>query len=144
MNFRLLALIVMGGLAAPAHDLVLTAERTGSAIVVRAAYAGTEACPFAGIEVYSPAGPKVEHQNGRTDRTGRFAFLPDQPGTWRVVVDDELGHRVELQVPVTEGGNLPLNGTQPVWQKALTGAALILGLTGAWYGWQRRPKPGPR
>ncbi|MCX6594762.1 MAG: hypothetical protein NTV70_00155 [Acidobacteria bacterium] len=143
MRLRLTILAAVA-LTASAHDLVLTAERTGAAVVIRAAYAGTEPCPFAPTEVFSPAGPKTEHQNGRTDRTGRFAFLPDQPGTWRVVVDDELGHRVEIQVPVTEGANLPLGGAQPVWQKALTGAALILGLTGGWYGWKRRPKPEPR
>ncbi|MCX6591561.1 MAG: hypothetical protein NTZ56_08560 [Acidobacteria bacterium] len=137
-------LLVLAGLAASAHDLVLTAERTGAAIVVRAAYAGTEPCPFASTEIFSPAGPKAEHQNGRTDRTGRFAFLPDQPGNWRVVVDDELGHRVELTIPVNEAASLAVSGAQPVWQKAITGAALILGLMGGWYGWKMRARSNSR
>ena len=139
MSFRL-GLLALVGLSASAHDLVLTAERTGAAVVIRAAYAGTEPCPFAATEIFSPAAAKTEYQNGRTDRTGRFAFVPDQPGNWRVVVDDELGHRVELTVPVAEGATLAVSGTQPVWQKALTGAALILGLMGGWYGWKMRAR----
>lgn len=139
MNWRF-GLVVLAGLTACAHDLVLTAERTGAAVVIRAAYAGSEPCPFASTEIFSPAGSKTEYQNGRTDRTGRFAFLPDQPGNWRVVVDDELGHRVGLTVPVTEGASLAVSGAQPVWQKAITGAALILGLMGGWYGWKMRAR----
>ena len=56
---------------------------------------------YAKVEVYSPADAKVEFQNGRTDAQGRFAFMPDTPGQWRIIMADNMGHRVEHAVDVS-------------------------------------------
>ena len=53
-------------------------------------------------KVFSPADEKIAYQSGRTDEGGRFAFTPNKPGTWRVIVSDEDGHRAEATVNVTE------------------------------------------
>ena len=42
-----------------------------------------------------------EFQNGRTDAQGRFAFLPDKPGTWTIVVADNMGHKVSHPMTIT-------------------------------------------
>ena len=126
-------------ISASAHDLQVTFERQNSIIVARAAYAGTEPCSYASVLVYGPGETKTEHQNGRTDTQGLFAFVPDRPGIWRFVIDDDMGHRKDLTVDVTATtGPVTVTAQLPPWQKALTGAAVILGLTGFLYGWKAR------
>jgi nickel transport protein len=125
--------------SASAHDLQVSFDRQNTIVIARAAYAGTEPCPYASVLVYAPGETKTEHQNGRTDAQGLFAFVPDRPGIWRFVIDDEMGHRKDMTVDVTAaGGPVTVSAQLPVWQKALTGAALILALTGFLYGWKAR------
>jgi len=121
--------------AVSAHDLTVAAKTEGAAVIVTAAYAGTEACTFAAVTVYNPQGK--EHQSGRSDASGRFAFVPNAAGDWKIVVDDEIGHRQELKVAAGAGA-VEAGGGQPLWQKAVTGLALIVGITGFLYGWKRR------
>ncbi|WP_319471490.1 carboxypeptidase-like regulatory domain-containing protein [uncultured Pseudodesulfovibrio sp.] len=59
---------------------------------------------YAEVLVYSPEKNDVEFQNGRTDALGRFVFLPDTPGKWRVEADAGLGHKVRFNVDVDESG----------------------------------------
>jgi len=61
-------------------------------------YSDGEPMAYAEVLVYSPQDSEVEHQNGRTDRSGRFAFCPDMPGTWRVIATDGMGHMCEAMV----------------------------------------------
>lgn len=129
-------LIVVG--VAHAHDLVATHERTGASVIVRCTYAGTEAVSFAEVQVHSPALPKSAFQTGRTDIKGVFAFVPDADGEWRFIVDDDMGHRTELKIPVSAVAVAPANTTQPLWQKAMLGVSVILGGTGMLYGWKAR------
>ncbi|MDX2179057.1 MAG: hypothetical protein SFV18_05645 [Bryobacteraceae bacterium] len=131
---RLAAALVLAATAA-AHDLTLTAKSEGPAVIVTAAYAGTEACTFAAVTIFNPSGK--EHQSGRSDASGRFAFVPNALGDWKVVIDDEIGHRQELKIVAGEAGTIAA-GAQPLWQKAVTGLALIFGITGFLYGWKRR------
>ena len=67
--------------------------------VVEAKYAGGEVMSFAKVTVSAPNSDKP-FQTGRTDRNGKFAFVPDVPGTWRLVADDEMGHRLTMAVEV--------------------------------------------
>ncbi len=139
MKPALLGLLIAAGLAA--HDLAVLPRVAGEAIVVAAHYGGTEPAAFCLVSVFSPAKADAEFQTGRTDARGRFAFLPDVPGQWRIVVDDEMGHRQEATlewsaaVPPTAASS-----SQPPWQKALTGGALLLGLTGIWLWWSVRDR----
>jgi len=63
---------------------------------------------YARVKISAP-GAKLTFQSGRTDRNGRFCFFPDTPGDWKVVVDDEMGHRLEVMVPVNKSMELKTN-----------------------------------
>ena len=65
-------------------------------------YSTGELMSYLKAEVFSPSDEKIAYQSGRTDAGGRFAFVPDKPGTWRVVVNDDDGHRAEAKVDVTQ------------------------------------------
>jgi len=65
-------------------------------------YSTGEAMSYREAMVYSPKDEKFAFQTGRTDEAGRFAFTPDVPGRWRVVVKDEEGHMAEAVADVTE------------------------------------------
>ncbi len=94
----LAALLLFGAAQAQAHALYADHTWQGTVALVQFAYAGGAVPTYAKVEVYSPADAKVEFQNGRTDAQGRFAFMPDTPGQWRIIMADNMGHRVEHAV----------------------------------------------
>ena len=94
-------LLALGASQAHAHALYAAHTWQGTVALVQFAYAGGEKPTYAKVEVYSPADSKVEFQNGRTDAQGRFAFMPDAPGQWRIIMADNMGHRVEHAVDVS-------------------------------------------
>ena len=53
-------------------------------------------------KVFSPQDSKFAVQSGRTDEQGRFAFIPDSPGEWRVIVRDEEGHQCEAKINLSQ------------------------------------------
>ena len=123
-----------------AHDIEMSIRLTAPAVITRAAYAGRDPVSFAEVAVHQP-GSETEYQTGRTDLNGYFSFVPDGPGPWRIIVDDELGHRIEKTVEVPSsfesGGEAGASGFS-VTQKALIGLALIIGITGLLYGYKAR------
>jgi nickel transport protein len=97
-------------LAAPAaaHE-TLHEVRRDNAISLRAYFADGEVLAHAGYEIYSPLDPRKPHQEGRTDRNGWLAFVPDAPGRWRVRVMDQAGHGLDLLVDAqAQGGSPPV------------------------------------
>jgi len=127
--------------AVQAHELAVLPRAVGESVIVTANYGGTAPAAFCQVAVFSPAKAGAEFQTGRTDARGRFAFLPDVGGKWRVIVDDEMGHRQEATIDWNAAGGPAAEATaQPAWQKALTGASLLLGLTGMWLWWRVRGK----
>jgi len=142
----LFLLMFLTALTASAHELEVTTRLAAPAVIVKATYAGSEPVPFAKIQIYSPADPSKEHQSANLDQRGFFAFVPAQSGSWKVVVDDELGHKSTLQVTVPEAfdsssnansGNQGLTGTARL-ERALLGISLLVGITGFWYGYKSR------
>ena len=97
------ALLLFGAAQAQAHALYADHTWQGTVALVQFAYAGGAVPTYAKVEVYSPADAKVEFQNGRTDAQGRFAFMPDTPGQWRIIMADNMGHRVEHAVDTSAG-----------------------------------------
>ena len=117
------ALLLLGAAQAQAHALYAAHTWQGSVTLVQFAYAGGQVPTYAKVEVYSPADAKVEFQNGRTDAHGRFAFMPDTSGQWRIVMADNMGHRVEHAVDVS-----PAQGSaQIAEQGAAQGSAQDVG-----------------
>lgn len=96
------ALLLAGTVAqVSAHALYAADTRHDGVVLVQFAYSGGEQPTYAKVEVYSPTDDKVEFQNGRTDAQGRFAFMPDAPGRWRIIMADNMGHRVEHPVEIS-------------------------------------------
>lgn len=93
-------------------------------------YSGGEPMAYAEILVFGPDDDAVEFQNGRTDRMGRFAFLPDRPGEWRMIVKDGRGHAVRATVAVSDEqpGETPA-GTQAPERSAPGVREILLGLS---------------
>jgi nickel transport protein len=117
--------------------------------VVEAKYVGGEVMSFAKVTVTAPKSDKP-FQTGRTDRNGKFAFVPDAPGTWRLVVDDEMGHRLTMAVEVPAaslaGKNEPpaaaANARTSLASRALFGVGLLMLLAGLAAWWQAKKLSG--
>ncbi|MBW1732436.1 MAG: carboxypeptidase regulatory-like domain-containing protein [Deltaproteobacteria bacterium] len=121
-------------------------------IVVIAEYSTGEPMSYAKVVITAPD-KKIPFQIGRTDRNGRFCFFPDVPGQWVVVVSDEMGHRLEVTVPVDKHMKLQstpqqkkgLFGGMSVLHRAFMGLSLIFGATGIimWWMVKKRQKTYP-
>ena len=72
------------------------------AIALEFAYSTGEAMSYREAKVFSPSDEKFAAQSGRTDEFGRFAFVPNVKGEWRVIVRDEEGHQCEAKIDVTD------------------------------------------
>ena len=136
--------VVLSPFTLGAHELEVSVTLAAPAAIVRAAYGGSEPVPFAKVEVFAPKANQQQFQTGTTDKRGYFSFVPEHPGNWRVVVDDEEGHRRETTVTIPE----PFQAsTQTVVQhpqrleRVLMGLSLIFGLTGFLYGFKARRHP---
>jgi nickel transport protein len=144
--FSFLAMVAMSPALLYAHGVTSKIDTGG--IVVSALYDTGEAMDYAKVTISAP-GANLKFQSGRTDRNGRFCFFPDVSGNWKVVVDDEMGHRLEVTVPVdeamalqanAESGNLkPASLTR--WEKAVMGVSIIFGISGILF-WLKARKTG--
>lgn len=106
-------------------------------------YSTGEPMSFAKADVFAPGDAKGAFQSGRTDEKGRFAFVPDGEGEWRVVVTDDEGHRAEAVVAATgkeDGVAAPaaatVSGSGPAApldtsRNALLGVSLIFNIAAA-------------
>ncbi len=71
-----------------------SAEKT---ITVNFHYSDGSPASYTKVKVYAPIDDTVEFQNGRTDKNGRFSFVPDATGLWRISQSDGLGHATTLE-----------------------------------------------
>jgi nickel transport protein len=119
-------------------------------IVVAAEYDTGEPMNYAMVQISAPAA-KLTFQSGRTDRNGRFCFFPDMPGEWKVVVDDGMGHRLEVPVSVNEAMELKTNeqtgrsagSSLSKYEKALMGICIIFGISGFLFLWREKKGKNP-
>ena len=137
---RLPGLLILLPLAMAAHELEVTVSFAAPAVILRAAYGGSEPVPFAKVQVFAPSAASTEFQTAHTDKRGAFSFVPEGPGAWRVIVDDEEGHRREVAVAVPDpfqagsGSSSPNASASSRLERALFGLALMFGGTGFLYG----------
>ncbi len=124
------ALTLSAASAAYSHNVMHTIEKS-DAVVIAAGYEGGKAMRYAKVTLFSPRDTTIEFQNGRTDANGAFAFIPDTPGEWRIVVDDETGHGVATTFIVDEDMRVAIaQGGFERFKKLFTGIGLLLGLAG--------------
>ena len=147
--FLLCACLVMtNARLASAHALRAAEIPQGQAVVMQFAYSTGEVPAYANVEVYGPADTGMEFQNGRTDAQGLFAFVPNAPGQWRVIMADNMGHRVVHETTVAEnGGAAPTaDAATDAWGRfatplrALLGVSLLLNLGTMSVLWRQRRK----
>ncbi|HHE74163.1 MAG TPA: hypothetical protein ENL37_03640, partial [Desulfobacteraceae bacterium] len=113
-------------------------------------YSDNELMRYSEALVFSPGDNKVEYQNGRTDQMGRFAFSPQALATWRIEVNDGVGHavhttlKVELQgadehgLKITPTDRKAPFGDSSGFSRIVVGLSLILNLCLGMYVWKRR------
>ena len=127
------------------HAHGVTSKIDTGGIVVSAMYDTGEAMDYARVTISAP-GANLKFQSGRTDRNGRFCFFPDVSGNWEVVVDDEMGHRLEVNIPVdkvmvlraTHENVTSERGFLTRYQKAITGVSIIFGISGILFWFKAR------
>jgi nickel transport protein len=133
--FSFLAMAAMSPALLYAHGVTGKIDTGG--IIVSAMYDTGEAMDYAKVTISAPDA-NLKFQSGRTDRNGRFCFFPDVSGNWKVVVDDEMGHRLEVHVPVNEAMSLQTireNGNSGPnlltrCEKTVMGVSIIFGISG--------------
>ena len=93
-------------------------------------YSTGEKMSYREAKVYSPSDEKFAVQTGRTDEQGRFAFVPDVPGEWRVIVRDEEGHQCTAAVNISESLSATVHdeGSGELWLRAVLGVSIIFNI----------------
>jgi nickel transport protein len=115
MKYFAALLFMLMATPAQAHGVVWS---TGiGATVVEYRYTTDEPMAYAAITVQGP-GDTVTFQTGRTDRQGRFAFVPDHDGPWIVTADDGMGHVSTATVPI-EAGRTAITSPDPFMASAI-------------------------
>ncbi|MDY6906525.1 MAG: carboxypeptidase-like regulatory domain-containing protein [Thermodesulfobacteriota bacterium] len=113
-----------------------------SGIRVDTRYDDGEPMAYAAVKVFYQE-EDLAFQTGRTDRNGRFLFLPDQQGNWRVTVSDSMGHQLNLSTTVAKGciAGTPNNaalqtGSLSRGAKVIAGLAMLFGIFGFFFWWR--------
>lgn len=94
-------------------------------------YSTGEKMSYREAKVFSPNDEKFAAQTGRTDEQGRFAFVPDTAGEWRVIVRDEEGHQCEAKINITpelEAVKISQNNNDDLWLRAILGVSIIFNI----------------
>lgn len=85
---------------ASAHGINFEISQRSPVVTVYAYFSRTSPVGDASVTIMAP-GLDLPWQTGRTDKSGHFAFIPDQIGEWRIMVDDERGHRGRAMVTIS-------------------------------------------
>ncbi|MBQ7594259.1 MAG: hypothetical protein IJU48_07890 [Synergistaceae bacterium] len=94
-------------------------------------YSTGEKMSYREAKVFSPKDDKFAVQTGRTDEEGRFAFVPDCVGEWRVIVRDEEGHQCEAKIDIDDVSNLDMKAPEPeepLYIRAILGVSIIFNI----------------
>ena len=106
------------------------------AVALEFMYSTGEAMSCREARVFSPNDEKFAYQSGRTDEKGRFSFVPDSPGKWRVIVRDEEGHQCTTEIVISDKGekvseseiqSAVINSTE-IFIRSLLGVSLIFNI----------------
>lgn len=111
----------------------IKASRVEGGIGVVVTYDDGAPVSFSEAKLFAPGGNDKPALTGMTDRNGCFMFRPDTNGTWKVSVDDGMGHSVTETIQFEGHATLPIQGnvSMPKRYGVITGLALILGV----FGW---------
>ena len=92
-------------------------------------YSTGEKMSYCDAKVFSPNDSKFAVQSGRTDEQGRFSFIPDTEGEWKIIVNDAQGHQCEAKIKISEDKIVESNEisfeNSEIFFRALLGVSLI-------------------
>lgn len=111
-------------------------------IAITAEYDDGSPMSYAETEITAPDSNQL-FSSGWTDRNGRFCFFPDVKGLYQIIVEDAMGHRLEMSVPVDSDMKMDYNSRNDVrvnqvmirYEKIIMGLTLLFFLFGCifWY-----------
>lgn len=84
-----------------AHDVRYSVSQQ-NAYIIDIYYADGTKFAYESYEIYKD-GEKTAYQVGRTDKSGKIAFLPDSPGKWEIKAFSDDGHGVTFNLDVEQG-----------------------------------------
>ena len=136
-----------------AHSIKFEVEKHSPTITVHSYFSKDAPLGDASVEIFSP-GNEEAFQKGHTDKQGFFTFRPNDSGTWKVTVDDGMGHFDQVTVnvsgkffideeptkeeePTVVDDDKPEETKQaeiPLVYRIIFGLSIIFGLTGILYG----------
>lgn len=93
-----LACLVLRSVPCLAHGSRYNVFRGGTGI--EATHDDGSPMAFCDVRVFAPGGRENLHQTGTTGPKGRFMFVPDTNGVWRVSIDDGIGHVLWAEIAV--------------------------------------------
>ena len=145
---------------AAGHGVQVSVDIQPPVVIVTSSYSAAQQLADASVIIHSPAESKKPYQSGRTDISGHFIFMPDREGEWTFFVDDQKGHTRKTVISITTDFFAPgdaktdaaaiihdhapvlpedhshdhTHDTIPAIYKVIFGLALILGVSGFFYG----------
>jgi nickel transport protein len=96
--------VVTAAAPARAHE-ILHEVVGGRAVAVRVFESDGDRVANAPYEVFAPGGATTAWFQGRTDRNGWLAFVPDVPGKWRLKVYGDEGHGLDVTIDAGAGAS---------------------------------------
>ncbi len=114
-----------------AHGVSYKVIRGG--IGIQAQYDDGQPISYSSCKIFAPSDMKTPYQQGLTDKYGRFLFVPDSSGEWKIEVDDGMGHGLVKKIAITKDMTL-MKGLERKhlnrYQDILIGISIIFGITG--------------
>jgi hypothetical protein len=141
---RLMMALLLGGLlVAPlqAHGMRAKVEVVDNQVTVTVSYDDDESASGATVELFAE-GNSVPLLKGVTDRKGQWIFDRPPPGQYRIVAEEEEGHRAERKFQVLAGENsqaIPEQNDKLTSIVVGIGTIVMLGLIAIWS--LRKPRP---
>ncbi len=125
-----------------AHGVNYTIDKT-EAMIIRVEYDDGEPMRYAEVKIFAPDDQKLEYQNGRTDKLGRFAFYPTKEGEWKITVSDGMGHGITAKVSHAYNNKADIKmAAQSAgfkkWQKIIMALSVAWGFIGLAFFFQAR------
>ena len=136
------AVMGLAASSAQAHGVGGRMIDARDALAAQFRYADGEPMAFAEVKVSQPGSAEgAPAVVGRSDQYGRYAFLPDRAGSWRLEARDGEGHVARL---LLEGAQpaAPPSVPIPTGVKAAAWLSLTANIAIA-YALLRRRRPGP-
>jgi len=114
-----------------AHGVDYTVIRGG--VGIQAKYDDGQPISYSDCKIFAPGDMKAPYQQGLTDKYGRFLFIPDTAGSWKIEVDDGMGHGLIEKISISSEMTLAEGLEQKHlnrYQDILIGVSIIFGITG--------------